>query len=727
MAKYFFFLVGFVATCARAQDTTNLKKDSAIVLKTATVVRQAPMIQHQLDRIVLNVDHLITASGTNILELIRQLPGVQVMPDGTITLNGRSGVNVLIDGKPTYLSTEDLASLLNGMPSAEVQKVELMTNPPAKYDAEGTGGLINIVRRRNHAEGLNGSVTGTFGEGNYPRYAGSALVSYKTRGYNFWVNESYGYNKSLFVRSLTADILSNGTLATRQVSGNRDVTTNESNAVTMGTDWYLTSRTTLTVSGNLGDRQYRDVTASGMTVYDGGLHETGIVGYNAVNTDVPYNYTAGLQLRHLTDTAGGEWSADADYSEFRYRPGQNNTTVTDDADGNFLDRSNVFLNQSRALRIMGARADYVRPWAGKGKIEAGLKSSYVRTANNSSYYNVVGEQRTIDSTQSDYNVNTEGIHAAYVNVSRSYRKLSLQLGLRGEQTLMNGQQLYTSAAAVRQRYFDLFPTLFAEYKADSRNSFHIQLGRRIDRADYHELVPFRRPSSPTLFFQGNPYLRPALAWHGEATWAWRNAFFATLSYDITKDYVRTFPYLDANDSTETRRPTNVQGAHSWDALFSYSHVLTKWWTTNTSLEVYRNAFAGNANGFSLDNAGIVSLDFSTNNSFTLTGGLSGEVDFETETRRQFVQSTYGAYAILNAGLREQLPGKKVVISLNGHNILQGDGRSGVDHYLDLNQYGYGKPYSRAVILSVSYRWGNGKATQTKIRSGSGEEQERAGN
>jgi hypothetical protein len=292
---------------------------------------------------------------------------------------------------------------------------------------------------------------------------------------------------------------------------------------------------------------------------------------------------------------------------------------------------------------------------------------------------------------------------------------------------MNGQQLYTSAAAVRQSYFDLFPTLFAEYKADSRNSFHIQLGRRIDRADYHELVPFRRPSSPTLFFQGNPYLRPALAWHGEATWAWRNAFFATLSYDITKDYVRTFPYLDANDSTETRRPTNVQGAHSWDALFSYSHVLTKWWTTNTSLEVYRNAFAGNANGFSLDNAGIVSLDFSTNNSFTLTGGLSGEVDFETETRRQFVQSTYGAYAILNAGLREQLPGKKVVISLNGHNILQGDGRSGVDHYLDLNQYGYGKPYSRAVILSVSYRWGNGKATPTKIRSGSGEEQERAGN
>jgi hypothetical protein len=240
-------------------------------------------------------------------------------------------------------------------------------------------------------------------------------------------------------------------------------------------------------------------------------------------------------------------------------------------------------------------------------------------------------------------------------------------------------------------------------------------------------VPFRRPLTPTLFFEGNPYLRPTLSWHGEAGWGWRNALFVTLAYDIDKDYVRTFPYLDANDSTSTRKPTNVQGAHSWDVLLAYNHPVTKWWTTNTSVEIYRNSFTGSANGYSLDNAGIVSLDLSTNNSFTLTGGLSGEVDFETETKRQFVQSTYGAYAMLNLGLRQQMPGKKMVVSLNAHNVLQGDNRSAVDHYANLNQYGYGRPYSRAVILSVTYKFGNGKTTQTKTRSGSAEEQQRAGN
>jgi hypothetical protein len=340
---------------------------------------------------------------------------------------------------------------------------------------------------------------------------------------------------------------------------------------------------------------------------------------------------------------------------------------------------------------------------------------------------LVGGQRNIDSSQSDYNLNTETINAAYVNVNRQVKKLSLQAGLRAEQTLMNGDQLYTSQLVLRQRYFQLFPTLYAEYKPDGRNSFNIQLGRRIDRADYHELVPFRRPLTPTLFFQGNPYLRPSLTWHGEVNWSWRNAMYVTLGYDIDKDYVRTLPYLDANDSTTTRIPTNIQGAHSWNVDLGYNHPLTKWWTTNTSLVIYQNVFTGSANGFSLNNAGIVSLDLTTNNSFTIGGGLTGEIDFETETKRELVQSTFGAYSILSFGLRQQWPGKKATLSLNVHNVLQSEGNAIADHYLNLDQYSYAHIYTRAVTLSFNYRFGSGKATGTRTRSGSADEQERAGN
>lgn len=723
-------------TAAAARDTAALGRDAAAaardtlkpkVLKTATVTRQAPMLQHQLDRIVLNVDHQLTAAGTNILEMIRLLPGVQVTSDGLITLNGHSGVNVLIDGKPTYLSAEDLAALLSGMPSSDVQKVEIMTNPPAKFDAEGTGGIINIVRKRNHADGLNASVTATLGEGNYPRYTGSALVSYKTNHFNLYLNDSYSYTKSLFGRDVTADILDGKSLLTQQVSTSREVTGNRGNNTTGGIDWYLSPKTTLTATGNLGVRQYNDLTTSSMNVFDGQLNKTGNTTFTADNLDAPFNYTTGLQLNHRVDTIGGEWSVDADYSEFRYRPGQYNTTLAYDSAGDFESQSAVFLDEHRVLHIFGARADYVHPWPGKGKFEAGWKSSYVRTVNNSSYYNETGGQRSIDSSQSDYNVNTETINAGYVNVNRQYKKLSFQAGLRAEQTLMNGQQLYTSRLVLRQRYFQLFPTLYIDYKPDGRNSFNIQLGRRIDRADYHELVPFRRPLTPTLYFQGNPYLRPSLTWHGELTWNWRNAVYVTLGYDIDKDYVRTLPYLDANDSTTTRIPTNIEGAHSWDIDLGYNHPLTKWWTTNTSLVIYQNVFTGSANGFSLDNAGIVSLDLTTDNSFTIGGGLSGEIDFETETKRQLVQSTFGAYSILSFGLRQQLPGKKATLSLNAHNVLQSEGNSIADHYLNLNQYSYAHIYTRAVTLTFNYRFGSGKPGQIKTRSGSADEQERAGN
>ncbi len=296
--NYCCFIVLLMPILSRGQDSTAVGRDTLKprVLKTATVTRQAPMIQHQLDRVVLNVDHQITAAGTNILELIRQLPGFRVTPDGLITVNGHPGVNILIDGKPTFLSAEDLASLLNGMPSTEVQKVEIMTNPPAKFDAEGTGGIINIVRKRNHADGLNASVTATLGEGNYPRYTGSVLVSYKTKRINVYVNDGYSYTKSLFGRDVRADILDGNSLLTQQVSISKEVTGNRANNTTAGVDWYLSPKTTLTTTGNLGVRRYNDLTTSTMNVFDGQLNKTGNTVFNADNLDAPFNYTTGVQL-----------------------------------------------------------------------------------------------------------------------------------------------------------------------------------------------------------------------------------------------------------------------------------------------------------------------------------------------------------------------------------------------------------------------------------------------
>jgi len=688
---------------------------------------QAPLIEKQIDKTVVNVDQNIANTGTNALEVLKKLPGVQVSPDGQITLNGKSGVNVTIDGKTTYLSADDLANLLTNTPSSDIGKIEIMTNPSAKYDAEGTGGIINIIRKKNTKTGLNGTATGSFGRGHFDRENGSLVLSYKNDKYNLYLNNSYGYNKTQpGISNTIADIMNNNTLLTEEVSNNSRGNTNRSYNSAAGLDLYLSKKTTLTVSGNVSDREATENIGSSVTSFDGSHNQTGSENFAAINRDKPFNYTTGLQLVHKLDTTGRQWSADADYSSYRYRPGQYNTTINYDPSGSLLSQDNVFIDELRTLHIFGARADYVQPLPGNGKIEAGLKSSYVKTNNNSAYYNRVGGQNVIDSTLSDYNVNSENINAGYINFNRQYQKLTVQAGLRAEQTVMKGQQLFTNAS-VDRNYLQLFPTLFLSDKFDDQNTFNFQFGRRTDRPDYHELVPFRRPLSATLYFQGNPNLKPNLDWHTEITWAYRNTFFITAAYDVVRDYLRTFPYLDSNKTTMTRIPTNVQGAHSWNLNISYNKELTKWYTTNTTVSLYQNSFNGNANGFSLDDAGFATVDLVSNNSFRCSDKLSMEADFEYESKRQFVGSTYPAYFDWSLALKQKIMNGNGSITINANNpIVIPKFGNGSDHYLDLNQYGHSRRYTGPFIVTFNYRFGSGKLTKTQSKSGSEEERQRAG-
>jgi len=695
------------------------------MLSGVTITARAPLIEKQIDKTVVNVDQNIANTGTNTWEVLKKLPGVQVSPDGQVTLNGKSGVNVIIDGKTTYLSADDLANLLTNTPASDIQKIEIMTNPPAKYDAEGTGGIINIIKKKNSKNGLNGSLTESFGRGHFSRYNNSLVLNYKTAQYNLYLNNSYGYNKGFGVNDVTSDIMNGSALSTEQVSTNTGVTINKAYNSSLGLDLYLSKKTTLTLTGNLSDRGYNNNLTSVMTLADSNRNKTGSERFSALNADKPFNFTTGVGVMHKPDTTGRQWSADIDYSDYKYRPGQYNTTINYDAPGNFLGQDNVFIDELRTLHIFGARVDYVQPLPGKGKIETGIKSSYVKTNNNSTYYNQLGGQNLIDSAQSDYNINSENINAAYVNFNRQYQKLTIQAGLRAEQSVMKGQQLFTNAS-VDQNYFGLFPTVFLNYNLNDQNTLNFQFGRRVDRPDYHELVPFRRPLSPTIYFEGNPNLKPDMNWHSELGWSWQHTLFITAAYDIDRNYLRTLYYLDSNKTTITRMPTNVQGAHSWNVNISYNKDLAKWFTTNTTLTVYQNLFNGIADGFSLDDPGFPSVDFVTNNSFRCSDKLSLEADFEYESKRQFVGTVFSAYSTLSLALKQKLFHDQGSITINANDVFNSENRRATDHYLNLNQYGYSHFYSRAVIITFSYRFGNSKILNAQRKSGSEDEQHRAG-
>lgn len=685
-------------------------------LREVAITAQAPLVERQIDKTVVNIGQNIAGTGSNALELLKKLPGVTVTPEGQISLNGRSGVNVTIDGKTNFLSADDLANLLANTPSSEVSKIEIMTNPSAKYDAQGTGGIINIIRKKNTQSGLNGSLTASAGQGYYGRYNSSLVLNYKTDRFNLYLNNSYSYNKGYNRSNNTSDILSGGALVSEQISTNTGITTNKAYNSSAGLDLYLSRKTTLTLTGNVSDRRYNNDLTSLMATTDGKGNKTGNENFSALNIDQPLNFATGVQLLHKPDTTVRTWSAAIDYANFSYHPGQYNTAMNYDASGNFQSQDKVFIDESRTLHIFGARADHAQPLVGGGKLEMGLKSSYVQTLNNSIYYRM----DVVDPTQNVNENYNENINAAYINFNRQYGKFAVQAGLRAEHTALKG-------LSVDHNYFGLFPTLFLNDKINENQMLNFQFGRRTDRPDYHEYVPFRRALSATLSFLGNPSLQPDFNWHSELTWSYKNTFFITAAYDIDRDYMRTLYYLDPNQTTITRMPTNIPGAHSWNLNISYQKELVKGLTTNTTATLYQNSFNGTANnGFSFDDPGFATIDLVSNNSFKYNDRLSMEADFEYESRRQFVGSVFGAYATLDLALRQKLFHGQGALTVTGTNILNTDNRSAIDHYLNLNQYGNSHIYSRAVTVTFTYRFGSGKFTKTQSRSGSEEEQKRAG-
>lgn len=377
-----------------------LLKTSINQLGAVTIKGDVSLVDRQTDRTVVNVARNITNDGSTVLEVMKKLPGVQITPDGQITMNGKPGVNVLLDGKPTYLSADDLSTLLNSMPASAIQKIELMSNPSSKYDAAGTGGIINIVKKKNQQEGLNGTISGSFVQGYYGRYNGSFSLSYKNNHYNLFMNNTYSYTHDFSGRSVTSNILdAGGNLLSEQVSGNNGISISKNYWPTFGMDIYLSKRTTLTLSGTLGAGAANNQLLSGMDVRDSTLNKTNHIGFTSWLKDNPFNYTAGIQLVHQLDTAGKSINIDADHSEYRNFPLQYNFNTLGDANNNFLSETDELLKQHRQLDIYGAKMDYTQPLKNKGSLDAGLKSSYVKADNDNTYYNQVGGQSILDPSQ----------------------------------------------------------------------------------------------------------------------------------------------------------------------------------------------------------------------------------------------------------------------------------------------------------------------------------------
>ncbi|ULQ57534.1 TonB-dependent receptor [Flavihumibacter rivuli] len=702
-------------------------------MKGVTVTAKKPMVEVKADKTVVNVDAYISNAGASALEVLEKSPGVSVDRDGNISLKGKQGVIIMVDGKQTYLSGQDLANLLRNTPSNQLESVEIMTQPSAKYDAAGNSGIINIRTKKNKQTGFNGTLNLSYIQAKYPKSPNSININYRKNKVNLFaaVNYSYweGFNDIKINRKF-------GVKGTEELAAVFDQSTyghfkNKNLSSKVGMDYSIDKNTTIGFQVN-GTYNPRNWNSSGTAnIYDGqGQLDSSNVAFS-INDDIWKNYGANINFRKLLDTTGREITADIDYLGYESNSKQSSFNYTYYHPGNTLEDSFLLKGHLPSeIRIISAKVDYSQRLGKQGRLEAGLKSSLVKTDNDAKFTNwdAGAKDWVIDSGRSNHFLYDENINAAYVNYSTQWKKWSLQTGLRLEHTHAKGRQLANNESFTRD-YVQLFPTAFASYKLNDKNTFNLSYGRRIERPSYQDMNPFQYFLDQYTYRQGNPYLLPQLSQNIELSHNFKGSLNTSINYTVTTDVINDI--LKQIDSLKVTYQTkeNLSKRRNIGLSISYNKPLTKWWSVSLFGNIFNNKFEGEVDGTTLD-ANMTAFMVNMNNQFKLPKGWGAEMSGFYRSKMQdggliISEPMY----VVNFGFSKQVMKSKGTIKLNISDPFYIQQFRGYTKFGAIDTQIRSKWDNRRLGLSFTYRFGktqnNGPAPRRRTGSAQ-DEQNRVG-
>ena len=680
---------------------------------------------------MINVDASPTNAGSTALEVLERSPGVTLDKDDNISLKGRQGVTIMIDNKPTYLSASQLASYLKSLPASAIDQIEIMTNPSAKYDASGNSGIINIKTKKNKTRGFNGSVTLTHTQGVYPKPGGSINLNYRNGKANFFLSAGYSHWEGFHDISINRNYLDSGvakrinSIFTQQT--NMHFTNPELN-VKFGLDYAVSNKTTIgfVVSGFRNKEQDRSF--SNILLKDPNNNIDSIVySYGTSNTTWK-NGSVNLNFRHQFDSTGRELTIDLDYVRYSSGSDQYFDNITYYPDMSKKNETILTGSLPGDINIYTAKTDYTRPLSASLKLETGLKVSYVNTDNAADYFNLINNISEVDTTKTNRFLYRENINAAYANLSKQYKKWSIQTGLRFENTNYSGHQLGNKQSVVSKdssftrSYVNLFPTLYISYQANTKNQFTLNYGRRIDRPAYQDLNPFLFFLDQYTYQSGNPYLQPQFTNNVELSHTYNNFLTTTLNYSYTKDFFsETF---EQSGHATIVRNGNIASRQNAGIAVSAQTSVAKWWTAILYTNVNYNKFSGMLYGENV-NVEATTLLLNLNNQFTFSKGWSGEISGFYRTKGVEGQVIIYSMGQASAALSKKLLNDKASLKLGIRDLFYTMQPKGYINFQQTEATFQNKRDSRQVSLTFTYRFGKPlKGVSGRRNSGAGDEQNR---
>ena len=603
---------------------------SSTNLQAFAVVGKRPLIEVKADRTIINVDASPSNAGSTAMDVLEKSPGITLDKDDNISLKGKQGVVIMIDNKPTYLSASQLASYLRSLPASAIDQIEIMTNPSAKYDAAGNSGIINIKTKKNKMRGFNGNVNLTHTQGVYPKPSGSVNLNYRDGKANYFLNAGYsrweGFQTLDIGRKyLDADFKTINSIFSQTT--NMHFVNPEFN-LKFGMDYYLTPKTTIgfVVSGFRNKEENRS--QSNIQLMDPNYVVDSFVRSPSTNNTTWRNGSVNLNFRHTYDSAGRELTADVDYVRYSSVSDQYFDNLTYAPDMQLLAENVLTGHLPSAINIYTFKTDYTRPLAKGYKLETGIKLSYVNTDNTADYFDVVNKLPEVDTSKTNHFLYRENVNAAYVNMTKQFKKLTVQLGVRAENTNYSGHQLGNGISVVNRdssfskSYVNLFPTAFFSYAVNDKNQLTLNYGRRIDRPAYQDLNPFLFFLDQYTYQAGNPYLQPQFTQNVEFSHTYRQFLTTTLNYSYTKDFFSE-TFEQSGQATIVRNGNIGSRQNAGISVSAMVHI-AKWWTSVLYSDLTYNKFTGILYGENI-NVDATTLLLNVNNQFSFSHGWGAEL------------------------------------------------------------------------------------------------------
>lgn len=702
-------------------EVPSLRMSNGIEIEEVTVTAKKPFIELKADKMIVNVANSSVSAGNSALEVLEKSPGVIVDNNDNISLRGKQGVLVTINGKNQYMSGDEITRLLQNMPASNIQNIEIITQPSAKYEAEGNSGIINIVLKKNENLGTNGSISTSLRQGWRTSHNHNLNLNYRSEKVNIYGGGEYynwGWQQELeLMRDIPFEEGNTIFDQTAQMKRGGDGFN-----VKLGMDWMLTPKTTFSLLGKVNDGVEDDFNDNETRISGDNMPGFDFLSVVTEEDEDYSNYTYNANITHNFNDNGLKMTLDADWSMYDNNVFINYDNFFKNADGEEVAAPFFLRNdQNTSIDIFASKLDFTIPVNDKLNLELGGKVSMVETLNETLFEYQDDNDNWINQVErsNDFMYN-EDVWAAYINGSGSIGSLMVQAGLRMEHTESEGQSI-TLNEIVPRSYTNFFPSLSLSKAINEKHNISFTYSRRLERPNYKDLNPFENYLDQYTFEKGNPFLNPQYSNTFGVNYAMGRQLFVAFNYSHTSDAITEVIEQLSEQNQTFQTIQNLEDNNNMSLTISAPRVWSEWFTSRLNYTGFYNEFKSAIPSGILDNSSLTHM-FNLNNELQLPGNWAMEVSGRYQS-----EMTYGLFTIepqgsLDLGFSRRFFDNKASLKIGISDVFRTRNSKVIINQDDINLIVDQTNDTRRVSVNFSYRFGNQKVKAARKRKTAAEEE-----